>query len=574
MDYKNTILFSLLGKNKFIRLSTFIFFLTLPIIIYTWRFSITYRHGVFGGEDWDEFAQMYESARITIIHYHQFPWWNSWSVGGEPLFANPQFGLFSIPMILTLIFGTVVGLHLTVMAYFILGFWGMYLLTRRISPNKQIINILLSYIWTFSGFSMWHLLGGHLTFGVYLLTPWVFLTLLNIEKRFGWLMFGLTTTFIVQTAPHYITVQTLLICIAISIIRIFIKQNDKRLSKSQNLYSTLKPYIYGYTVFLVLSCVKLLYTFQFSHEYTRLTNLDPPESLSLFVASILFRHPVSPSLLSNTPYGWVEYGNYIGVITLALFAYLLIRKFEKSSKIKVNEWLLIGGILLSAMLCFGAFSWISPFSILHKLPIFNQARVPARYICWFSLGIILFLTKLPKKPIIYILLSISVIDVFSANFGQLNQPQSNYLPATISSRQFEQYAFFEANSNLGQIGVLGIQNLRLLRATQSNFGEIYGYDPVLNIGEYYYLPGTALCGINNGCSFVLTHNAKVASWSPNKIVLQRTGDGTIRINMNPGKIWSVNGKNVFANYKIIELNKPFLITDPSKVININYSPRL
>jgi len=37
---------------------------------------------------------------------------------------------------------------------------------------NRLITVLLTYIWTFSGFSAWHLSGGHYTFAVYLLAPW------------------------------------------------------------------------------------------------------------------------------------------------------------------------------------------------------------------------------------------------------------------------------------------------------------------------------------------------------------------------------------------------------------------
>jgi hypothetical protein len=62
--------------------------------------------------------------------------------------------------------------------------------------------------------------------------------------------------------------------------------------------------------------------------------------------------------------------------------------------------------------------------------------------------------------------------------------------------------------------------MRLLEATQANAGELYGYEPIVN----FYLgaapaqldPLTDRCGINQGCSFVLSGNATVAEWTPNR----------------------------------------------------------
>ncbi|MDB5170464.1 MAG: hypothetical protein JWO35_158 [Candidatus Saccharibacteria bacterium] len=550
---------------------------TLPVVIYVFKFSILYRNGIFGGEDWDYFAQSYEAARASILHYHQFPWWNAWSVGGAPLFANPQFGLFSIQTALVLLFGTVAGLHYAMMAYFVLGFWGMYLLLRRLGSKSRIISILLSYIWVFSSFNAWHLGGGHLSFAVYLLAPWAFLTLLNIHKRRGWIWFMLTTSLLIHTAPHYLTVETLAICGAIVAVQLYRYWRSHRGLAVRRYLPILKPYLLASIAILVLCGSKLLYTFQFTHEYPRLTPLDAPVPPKLFIAALLFRHAVDPSALTapySQPYGWAEYANYFGIVTLFLFVYLAIRKLESIKNMSTRDWLILAATLIAAALSLGAFWRFSPFNILHYMPIFNQMRVPSRFLCWFAFGVILFLGKLPRKPIVYVLLVISAIDVFAANYGILNYPQRPYIQAQKPDNTFQQYEFYKTDPALGQIGILSIQDFRLLRATQMNQGEIYGYEPLLNIGEYYYLPGTTRCGVNKGCPFVITKNATVTRWSPHQIDLKRTGEGPIKVNMNPGKVWRVNGKKPFANDKILELRKDFVIDDPAQDIHIRYNPSL
>lgn len=564
-----------LRRHQLLYSILFVFVLSLPMILYTWSFAFTNRHGILPSADWDEFAQMYEAARISIIKYHQFPWWNSWSVGGEPLFGNPQFGLFSIPMILVLLFGTVVGLHFSVAVYFILGFWGMYLFLQRIGTTDKIIAILLSYIWTFSGFATLHMVGGHLTFAVYLLAPWAFWALLNIKKRFGWLWFSLIIALFINTAPHYLTIETILISIPIAIWQALKQYKLKQNRSFKQIFKILSPYIYASIAGLLLTGTKLLFTFQFLYEFPRKTGLDPAVPTNLFLAALGFRESINPAALAPNAYGWVEYGNYIGIITLGLFAYLLVRKLEKPKTISRRDMIIVSGIFLATLLTLGAFFKLSPYSIMHELPLFDQMRVPSRFICWVGFGIIVFLANLPRGKFIYILLVISAVDVFSANYRVLNYAvQKPYIAPRQSSRQFEQYEFFDVDPALGQVGVLSTINAHLLRSTQNNYGEIYGYEPVLNIGEYYYLPGTIRCGINKGCSFVLTNNAKVIKWSPHEIILKRTGQGPIKLNMNPGKVWRINGSAPFASYKILELNKEFLIEDPSQDIIIKFTPTL
>jgi hypothetical protein len=554
--------------------------ITLPVIAYIFKFSLLYRHGIFQGEDWDYFAQAYEAARLSILHYHQFPWWNPWTDGGQPLFANPQFGLFSIQMPLVLLFGTVVGLHYSILVYFILGFWGMYCLLRRIGAESKLIAILLSYVWTFSAFSTWHLAGGHYTFTIYLLSPWAFLTVLNIHKKRGWLWFGLVASLLIQTAAHYLTIEALVICALIALVQI-IRQLYKEHAKTlKALVPILMPYALAAALILVLCGVRLYYAFQFTHEFPRLEPLDPPESLKLFIASLTFRHPVDPGSLTTvgiTHYDWTEYTGYFGLGSVILFCYLLVRRFEKIKSVSFKEWSILIATATVAFISLGASpTSFSFFGFLHHLPLFNQMRVPSRFICWVVLGMILFLVKLPRKPIVYALLIISIVDVFAANYAVINYPEKRYANIPYSSNQFEQYEFYQADPGLGQIGILDIQNLRLLRTTQQNYGEVYGYEPILNIGEYYYapFPGTTRCGVGQGCPFVISKNAVVTKWSPLNIDLRRTGPGAIQINMNPGKVWFVNGKSIFRTDHILELEKNFIINDPSQNIDITYHPVL
>lgn len=555
--------------------SLFIILGSLPVVAYVFKFSLLYRNGVFHGEDWDYFAQAYQAARQTILHYHQFPWWNPWSVGGEPLFANQQFGLFSIPMLLVLIFGTVPGLHYAIGIYFLAGFWGMYLLLKRLGVSTTLMAVLLSYIWVFSSFNVWHLGGGHFTFALYLVAPLAFWLLLEIHKPWRWFWFGIVASLMINAATHYLTIETLAICVIIAIIKMVKAWIWEKPRKLKAWWVILRPYVYASALALLLCSFKLIYALQFSKEYPKLEPLDPSESFSLFIASLFFRHPATPNQLSlAAPYGWGEYANYFGIITLGLLAYMLIRLFNLPRKITFQQWVLLGGTALGALLTLGAFAGFSPFGLLHHLPIFNQMRVPSRFICWFAFGVILLLAKLPARPIFYILLAISTLDVFAANFSILNASQRPYIQSTDMAADFQQHEFYDTSPKLGQQQILNLQNLRLLRATQNNQGEIYGYEPTFNIGEYYYLPGTVRCGIEQGCHFILSDNAIVSSWSPNHIQLTRTGPGPIKVNMNPGKVWVVNGKAVFRYDKIVELQKDFVITDTSKNISIDFRPVL
>lgn len=470
-------------------------------------------------------------------------------------------------MPLVLIFGTVAGLHLSMAVYFFLGFWGMYQLLKRLDTNLPL-RLLLSYIWTFSGFPALHLSGGHLTFAVYLLAPWVLLTFLNIRQRRGWLWFGLMMALIFNTAIHYVTIQLTVLVAGLAIYEFF--RYYSRNKGKTTLLAALMPYIKAGCLMAILVFPKAILTLQFTHEFPRTDAIDDVSLPAiLFINALTSRNAVNPKAFFPAQWSWTEYGDFIGIITTTLTGYMLVKKVLDRTR-AAKEVLLVVGMLLAFLLYLGSFSKFSPYYILHLLPVFTDMRVPSRYIGWFVLGAIVLLGQLPKRKFIYGLLTVAVLEVFTANYGILNSPEKPYTPPTKPLASFQQYAYFDAH---GVKNLIALNDFRLLRATQSNYGEVYGYEPLVGLGEYYR-PITIRCGVNQGCDFVISHNAHVVSWSPNKIVLQRTGNGPIELSMNPGKVWNVNGKNVFPHYSILEMGERFLINDPSKSIVVTFTPRL
>jgi hypothetical protein len=541
--------------------------LSAPVFAFTYTFSVSNRHGVLYG-DWDYFAQVYEAARVSILTYHQFPWWNPWVVGGVPLYANPQFGLVSIQMPLVLIFGTLVGLHLAVIAYYLLGFWGMYLLLKRLGGNLAL-RALLAYVWVFAAFPAWHIAGGHLTFAQYLLAPWLFLTLLNIRRsRWSWLWFGLVAAFLINQTMHYMTIQMLFVCGLYILFELFARWRERR----SGWWPVLKPYVLAGVAVLVLAGPRLALTLGYMSHFTRIPAPENANATGLVVDSLTLRKPIDPITAYHAQFGWSEYTAYFGILTLALLAYLLFRSIERRQMGR-RQWLLIGGMAFFLLLAFGPFSPLSPYSLLRDLPVFQQMQVASRWLAWFLLAAILFLVKLPRKPFVYIVLVISVVDVFTASRYALDYNQPPYTPPAAHHAVIDQEAYYKNQPDINR------SSLRFLSATQANVGDVFGYEP---IGEFSIVADndfsrslTFRCGSNEhqkNCPFVLSKNAVVIKWSPNSFELKRTGPGNINLDMNPGGHWYVNGRRAFGGMRQFELKKYFIIKDPSQHLVVQYKP--
>jgi len=111
-------------------------------------------------------------------------------------------------------------------------------------------------------------------------------------------------------------------------------------------------------------------------------------------------------------------------------------------------------------------------------------------------------------------------------------------------------------------------------ATLYNQGVLFANDALVQLGaNAKYHSGHPTCPVEAGCSFIRTHNAKLVYWSPNKIVLQRTGSGGIALNMNNSDYYVINGKRN-SSLRVTEPYKDFIIHDPSKVITLSVDPSL
>ncbi|HKK21680.1 MAG TPA: hypothetical protein VJ983_09425, partial [candidate division Zixibacteria bacterium] len=88
-----------------------------------------------GIRDWDLFETIAAVPAGTILHYHQFPFWNPYLAGGNILFHHPEVAVLSPFLLLYLVFGAVIGLKLQVFICYFLGFWGSHKLFTRLGMS-------------------------------------------------------------------------------------------------------------------------------------------------------------------------------------------------------------------------------------------------------------------------------------------------------------------------------------------------------------------------------------------------------------------------------------------------------
>lgn len=542
--------------------------------------------------DFGFFAQAYEAIRITILDYHQFPWWNPWVAGGVPLYANPQIGVFSLQTPLVLLFGTIIGLKISVIIYTFLGYGAMYLLLRRYFKISIHIAVLLSLLWIFSTFFT-HV-PSHYTFVWYLLAPFFVYLALILKDWEGGLWLGIAFAVMALSAVHNPFFHIGIVVTIILVIRFFRSAQKKH-------------FIYGLTTaaasFLILASHRILFAVQNVRDFPR----EVGDPAAAFGASLLglvlpFSKAYDLSFVryprdEAAPFGFGEISSSIGIaatIVVILAVIFIIFKIHKASTLKTRlvawrrHWISPTIVFVIALLFFvvgiGDLGPYSPYALLQHLPIVGDMRVSSRWFLGVSFCLLLFIglvyQRSPKRSYFRAtattLLVVGTIELFLLNAGyQHNVFHKDITKPTEETRSLT----FVQTKNFGSASELPngttIDNevphfFREYEATLFNTGVIQANDALI-----YKTPldQTPLCGWEDNCGFIRSKNAEVTFWSPNKVILKRTDSGPITLNINHSSYFLINGQRDITR-DVAEPYELFVINDQSEEITIEVKPAL
>jgi hypothetical protein len=134
--------------------------------------------------DWDVFTDLRWVAYQTIIHFHQFPFWDPYKCGGMPMLGNPEAVVATPFLLLDLATGPIGGLYLQIILHLALGFAGGYVLARVMSlgtiGSLVLASVFLSTSWLYLQLAM-----GNLTLSLPIsYWPWMLaLLFVGVDRR-------------------------------------------------------------------------------------------------------------------------------------------------------------------------------------------------------------------------------------------------------------------------------------------------------------------------------------------------------------------------------------------------------
>lgn len=511
-----------------------------------------------GIQDWDINLGFIEAARRSILVYRQIPLWNPYHCGGAPLLGNAQTSVISLYSFFSLIFGTIIGVKISIFVNYIVGFLGFYLLARKHFSVSSLSAIFGSIIFTFCGVVSSALGTGMNSFLSFFYIPYVFYFLLNSLQEKPIKNTFLSGLFLALS--FYMGYHMVLWFFPILIFYAILLSLKKR--RLLPILATLLIFIF----FAIISLPKLYGSIEFERDHPRI--IDDMSGFKITqIPNFLFNktqlyHP--KELISESfQLGVDEQSVYIGAIP---FVFFLIGIFYLKGR-----WELFVVLLFSLWFMLGANIQPSIWEYLKTFNIYNNARVAER----FRYPFILFLALISsfgiggffgwikksahKNKIITLILITVFVDLTLFSYGNffskifiikdedwdikplIGQFQNQYKIDSKSKYHYSNnipeylkntYAyvlyskdFIAAKENLGSVGCADAVETIIT-------GQVKGRDEADYKGEAYFL--------DSG------RKVDYFYWSPNKLVLkvEQGVPGRLIINQNYDDNWlvKVNGK--------------------------------
>jgi hypothetical protein len=495
-----------------------------------------------GDRDWRLiFYPWADALRLSLLRYHEFPWWNPWSLSGQPLFADPQTAVLMPDTLCIAVFGAVVGLKVVIVLYFFVGYEGSRFLCRELFGPSRFVESISIIPALIAPLAM-HFSVGHVVFVTFFFFPWLLALALTWQNSAGRAVaFGFVIGCILLSYIHYVVIIAGTLVIPIVLLGFW--------RGAAKLETWAKAALVG-CMALGMSFARLCLTLDVVRAFPRTETLHYPLSYSL---GGVFGTLVDPLQDRNNEIqvaglGWWELGCYVGVCALFL-AYEGFRRNER------KFWPLYGAAVLCLVLAWDNRDPWFPSYWLHFVGPYQYMLVITRWRlfgCFFLLlGAVHGLVGLRMRGRARLAGALAVFVVIDLGFAMsyayrgtfaLNEPPfraATGAPRTVADSEDEAWPDLRANlvSDGAECTLLGYGRhypKRFHVGSPGYVGDFFGKAPV-----------------------------SVETWTPDRIVLRGTPGDTVTLNVNPSNYWLMNGERLFPTVRPFEIDLPFTVKVPS-----------
>ncbi len=495
-----------------------------------------------GPYDWYRFIYPWADAlRLTILKYHQFPFWNAWSLSGQPFLAEPQTAVLMPDTLFLLVFGSVYGYKLIVIFYAFVGYEGSRFLCRQLFGRRRFVDAI-SIIPALSPPIALHLGVGHVVLLTFWFFPWLLALGLSWYQSPGRAVgLGVVLGCLFLSYIHYVIIIGFSIVGPIVLVRLW---------KSRRSLDTWSLATVVVCVALGLGLTRLVLVGNLISGFPRAEASHYPIVATISDVISLVVEPLQTQYLPShiDDLRWWEIGSYVGVAAL-LLAYEGFRGGER--RVRPIYW--------AALLCF-LFSWnnrdkFMPGYWMHIIPPWRYMIIAPRWRlfgCYFlSLGAVEGLLVVHRRGRARTAALLALLVVADLGFNTWWSYRDVF---TIPPVAFHRAPDPPRTIRDDPAGVW-----THIRQNLVSMGPEF---PLLGWHEHYPKRQDIAMPTYRG-EFVGQHPVNVESWSPNRVVLTGVPGDTVTINANPGSYWLMNGKRLYPSYRPMELELPFQVTVPT-----------
>jgi hypothetical protein len=506
-----------------------------------------------GFHDWDAHSAYRYITPLSLLRYHEWPFWHPWFCGGYPAWEYSEGATNLVNPFLPayLALPVQVAMRVEVAGTAVVGLVSTYLLAGRFT-RVVALRALCAVAYAING--RWALQIGvghmwHLHYAWLPLVVWLYLRAQEPGRARYALYAGMVVALLLYMGGIYPLPHTVLSLFVFMIVATVTERSARPVW-------TLA--IVGFSS-LGFSAPKLLPLAAHMSHHPR--TIESPESLDLRQIVAMMTDPMQSYNRPATavgPWGWHEFGIYIGLPAfVAIAAGMLFAGGRLAMAPKV------AGVVFFA-LGLGSFHPNAPWSLLHKVPPFSSQHVPSRFlqpaVLFLSIAFAVLATRwldkrLRAHPWLELLLVVPLYFV-AVDIAEVG-------------RKTTEHVFFQAAP----------ADLKPARDFHHVQQQIYNYEPpdwgganllsmYANTGriECYGVPVPpeqrgALAKTNpayKGEAYVVNApgNAVVTQWSPNRAVVEyaNAGEGALVVyNMNWDPNWTANGERAWNHANAVAI---------------------
>lgn len=497
-----------------------------------------------GFGDWQMIHHNWEVGYVALTRHGEWPLWDPYHCGGVTVLGNPESQHFSPFFFLSFIVGTTLATKIMVVLHAWAGVSGMCVLARRTYKLGWPAAILAAFVWGCCGFYAWQIAGGHATFITFYLAPWLLLAWRAAVRAVRYCAaLALLMALVLFEGGTYPFPYFLLLLAFDAVVVLCQRERSVHVARAAAVSALLTA---------LLGAIRWL---PIRATLDRLPRTVPSTDKMSFGDVIdMFTLREHAWRFPGHEFVWPEYSNFIGVLVLAsaiIGAFVAFRAKQRH---------LVIGALVFASIMVGQHSELSPWALLHRLPVYDSLRVPSRFSILATIYVALlaglaldalakWLTgaqwraaaKLKVAVPAFIVL-VAAADMLHANFPAVNRWSGPPLDTSDPAPRFH----LVPGRNYGRVyASLPRQNLGTPACYRGNMN--WEISPALWVGD------VTQARITHGSGRV-----RVAEYSTNRVLTNVTLDSQARVvfnqNYDPG--WNVSKGTLVSDEGRLAVNAP------------------